>query len=111
PGESELEKLPPSEFRVPCYARFGLERHEFCPEPHPSIKPLHQAVPLWERVYGIHRFAVEEPEIASIGRNDDMASSFHEVIVSPLKKTLWQGPGPRFLAAAHHLKTFLPLFQ
>src|SRR5215470_3030968 len=96
---------------MPCYARFGLERHEFCPEPDPSIKPLHQAVALWKHIDGIHDFTVEEPEIAGVRRNDHVASGLQQVIVSTLEQALWQGFGPCFLDGRNDLETVAPLFQ
>jgi hypothetical protein len=48
-----------------------MERHRRLPETHPGEHPAHEAIPLRHGAEGLKGPAVDEPEVAHIGRNVD----------------------------------------
>ena len=109
--EGKPEQLHPCELGVTRHAVLRLKGHERCAEPDPGIKPLHEAVPLRERIDRIDHFPVKEPEVAGVGRDDHGTPRFQEMIVHAFETALQPAFGTCTLHACDNLVALAPAFQ
>ncbi len=111
PGHPQAEQLGPAIFAFAGQPLAGRKRDQLGAEPDPGEQPLHETLPFGQHFQRVDDLAVEQTEIAGVGRDDDRAAGRHQPVIEPLGEAPPERIGAVGLYAADDLAAAAPALQ